>query len=632
LTVDHFKLAGRHGPVNRSPGTVSIRSRPVASIHTMPIEKLVLQISDSSAGPVLRVGKSPAGPSDPVPFQEPLDDEALATVARAVVGHPGRSLLRHLLSLGRSEPQADLLRIGWKLTEAVFQRPVADAFLSSLGPEGARRESPLRIEIRIDRTLPDAAQLQALPWELLLHPRLGSPLALSPWTPVVRYLEVPRAEGRPPRPEKLSILVVAPRPLDAPRLDLDRELAALQGAWTGSDRVELAVLETPTFDALHEELVRRRIDVLHFMGHGRFDPDEERGVLLFEDQLRRSDPVDAELLASDVEPWARNLRLVVLNACGTGAGAAGVPVGRLSLRPGSGPRLESASDGWMESASLPRRASGVAAALVGAGVPAVVAMQLPVSDAAALVISRALYRSLATGATIDVAVAEARAAVRRSIRGSGEWMTPALFLRMDDGHLFAPAAAPGSTAEETDDKPRRGARWASAARAAAAAAAVLAAAFLVFGVPHGGGERAGTPESARPDASIAAVRLVGAPEGAAGGGENAPLQDEEPAEDAGREPDAAPEPPPPTAPLTVSDGETVSLAGLAATVSVEFLSIDGEATVRLTVAPDAGELVPLPVLGPQDFDVPAGDRTLRIQVLRVDFRKKTVTLKALLSD
>jgi len=259
-------------------------------------------------------------------------------------------------------------------------------------------------------------------------------------------------------------------------------------------------------------------------------------------------------------------------------------------------------------------------------------MQLPVSDAAALVISRALYRSLATGATIDVAVAEARAAVRRSIRGSGEWMTPALFLRMDDGHLFAPAAAPGSTAEETDDKPRRGARWASAARAAAAAAAVLAAAFLVFGVPHGGGERAGTPESARPDASIAAVRLVGAPEGAAGGGENAPLQDEEPAEDAGREPDAAPEPPPPTAPLTVSDGETVSLAGLAATVSVEFLSIDGEATVRLTVAPDAGELVPLPVLGPQDFDVPAGDRTLRIQVLRVDFRKKTVTLKALLSD
>ncbi len=579
----------------------------------MSILKLVLQISGSSCGPSIRVEASPAGSSDPVAFRAPLDDDDLAAVARAVVGQHDRSRLRHLLSLGRSEPSADLLRVGWKLTRPVFQRPLADAFLSSLGPEGASEESPLRIEIRIDRSLPEAGRLQALPWELLLHPRLGSPLVLNPWTQVVRYLDVPRAEGKPPRPETLSILAVAPQPLDAPPLAIDRELAELRCAWSGADGVELSVLEAPTFDALHEELARRRIDVLHFMGHGRFDPEADRGVLLFEDDLRRSDPVDADLLASDVEPWARNLRLVVLNACGSGAGGVSAPT----------------PDGWMEAASLPRRASGVAAALVGAGVPAVVAMQLPVSDRAALEISRALYRSLAAGTTIDVAVAEARSAVRRTLRGSGEWMTPALFLRTGDGHLFAPAAPARAGVDAPPRRPEaaRWAGWAGLAGLAGVLLAALVAGYLAFGPAGRRVGRADAPGSAGPDRNVQAAFSANAPDPTTEEEKTASPRDEVPPAESASEPKPAP-----AVVRTVADGETVSLEGVAATLSVSFLSIEREEFARVTVAPDVGEPVPNAVFGPGELDVPAGERTIRIQVTGVDFDRRTVTLKALSVD
>jgi hypothetical protein len=88
--------------------------------------------------------------------------------------------------------------------------------------------------------------------------------------------------------------------------------------------------------------------------------------------------------------------------------------------------------------------AGISAALVMAGVPAVVAMQFPISDRAAIEFTNCLYPRLAQGYPLDSAIAEARKAIRIADRKSLEWATPVLFMRTPDGRLFD---IPGSEAE-----------------------------------------------------------------------------------------------------------------------------------------------------------------------------------------
>ncbi len=116
-----------------------------------------------------------------------------------------------------------------------------------------------------------------------------------------------------------------------------------------------------------------------------------------------------------------DLRLVVLNACDT--------------------------------ARLPRRDgldvfSGTAAALVLAGFPAVLAMQFPISDEAAIRFAEAFYAALAAGDPVEAALVEGRQAIfdldRR--RGGFEWATPVLYLRVQDGDLFGFDGRPGPVA------------------------------------------------------------------------------------------------------------------------------------------------------------------------------------------
>jgi hypothetical protein len=69
---------------------------------------------------------------------------------------------------------------------------------------------------------------------------------------------------------------------------------------------------------------------------------------------------------------------------------------------------------------------------VRGGVPAVVGMQLAISDRAALTFSRVLYARLAAGEPIEAAVGEARLALYLADSGSRDWVAPVLFLRGSD--------------------------------------------------------------------------------------------------------------------------------------------------------------------------------------------------------
>ena len=80
--------------------------------------------------------------------------------------------------------------------------------------------------------------------------------------------------------------------------------------------------------------------------------------------------------------------------------------------------------------------AGVATTLVQLGVPAVVAMQFEISDAAAILFAEELYTNLiGRQDPIDAAVAEARKAIYIE-QGTVEWATPVLFMGDIDVELF----------------------------------------------------------------------------------------------------------------------------------------------------------------------------------------------------
>jgi hypothetical protein len=80
--------------------------------------------------------------------------------------------------------------------------------------------------------------------------------------------------------------------------------------------------------------------------------------------------------------------------------------------------------------------AGVAQRLVQQGLPAVLAMQFPITDSAATTLAQLFYEALADGYAVDAALAEARKAIY--LEGSVmEWGTPALFSRADDNRLLA---------------------------------------------------------------------------------------------------------------------------------------------------------------------------------------------------
>jgi hypothetical protein len=88
--------------------------------------------------------------------------------------------------------------------------------------------------------------------------------------------------------------------------------------------------------------------------------------------------------------------------------------------------------------------SGTAAALVRGGVSAVTAMQFEISDPAAVAFARGFYYAIAHGRGVDEAVSSGRVAIIGLSSRTLEWVTPVLYMRGHDSHLFTmPAARTG---------------------------------------------------------------------------------------------------------------------------------------------------------------------------------------------
>ncbi len=312
-------------------------------------------------------------------------------------------------------------------------RPPLEAWKSAKG--NARRFS-----VQVDHVLPEGSEaerqqnaleaatlLMALPWELL-HDGRGhlfqgaEPVAVRRRLPNRQDLGPVRAEL------PIRILLVSPRPEDETTGYIDHRVSAqalVQAVAGLGDLARLTVLEPPTFPALRDALMAAReqgdpFDVVHFDGHGVFDPRHGLGALCFEDpgdrdklEGRAVDLVHADKMAATIRD--HRIPLVFLEAC------------------------QSAQSEKEPTAS-------VATKLLEEGCSAVVAMGYSVLVETARRFTEAFYGGLAGGKRIGEAFLKGQVALhddsyRLEVMGVGrfelrDWFVPILYQEIQDPLLF----------------------------------------------------------------------------------------------------------------------------------------------------------------------------------------------------
>ncbi|WP_417913003.1 CHAT domain-containing protein, partial [Candidatus Electronema sp. TJ] len=300
----------------------------------------------------------------------------------------------------------------------------------------------------------------SLPWELLRPPGESFLFAENPRIAIRRGLPASGLGREPYRPKAkavLRVLFIVSRPEDAsfinPRTDPQAVLNALD--MQEQQRAEIEFLRPATLTALEKRLRADDlpvVDIIHFDGHGAFDRSsslakredkaalppymqgllreaEERGetapaggqgYLLFENESGGKFYAEARILGELL--FRQQVGLVVLSAC------------------------KSAEMGEEDAMS------GVAARLVHAGIPAVLAMTHNVLVKTTEALFAEFYCSLFKGSATGAALDDARADLRRNqnrgkrLRGTDgceevtleleDWFLPALYQNGADKPLL----------------------------------------------------------------------------------------------------------------------------------------------------------------------------------------------------
>ncbi len=376
----------------------TVGTTPEASEFAYLDFELEIASGESREYPV-KVLRSPAGEAHSVlhfPYDELALDSRLKDLQIALL--MTAEARRRLPALEEQPVQ----RFGQDLFEALLSGDVRSAYDISWRQAEAQGKG-LRVKLRVQ-----APALASLPWEFLYDPREGEYLCLMRDRPVVRYIEavqpVQPLQVTPP----LRILGMVVSPVGLTSLDVRQEkqrLAEATQKLQAQGLMEVTWLAGQTWRDLQRAMRGGPWHIFHFVGHGGFDPVRDEGLIVVADdagQPQYLTATDLSRLLADHRP----LRLVLLNAC---EGARG-----------------GSQDIFSSTASI----------LVRRGIPAVVAMQYPITDRAAVEFARSFYESLADGLPADAAVAEARKAMSIAVTDSVEWGTPVLFMRAPDGVLF----------------------------------------------------------------------------------------------------------------------------------------------------------------------------------------------------
>jgi CHAT domain len=257
-------------------------------------------------------------------------------------------------------------------------RTLRDVFLGRRGIELIERFDPTAVLLFVDETVIH------LPWEFMCRGD-GRPLFLTPFSRVVTSRVVPEP-GRDPSVEDPEIRILA---VENPTEDLvatERVVDVIQGLQgdRGDATVEVTVLEAKkaTRRGFQRAVKGKAFDIIHFAGHGEFDPAKPADVALV---LNDGPFVDEDVLALG---WSAPPFVVFNSSCEGGRAAPGrrIVLGRT-------------------------RSNGLAAAFLARGVDAYLAHYFLVPDASAAQFAEDFYEGLFAINNVGQAVQQARRSI-----------------------------------------------------------------------------------------------------------------------------------------------------------------------------------------------------------------------------
>ncbi|HEY0484534.1 MAG TPA: CHAT domain-containing protein [Kofleriaceae bacterium] len=303
-----------------------------------------------------------------------------------------------------------LKQLGGRLFEITIRGAVRDLFITAT----AQRNGFVPFELFME-----SSALASWPWEYMFD--TGTKMFVCrEFHPISRSLfdQGPPTDPRPAR-ARLRLLVVIGSADDDEEVEADEEVQLIESVFR-------TFLKGGRFDIVAEPLSaielttrlqakRGEFDIIHFLGHSGFDAARDEGYL----RLTKAGMHEStKLYANDFAQAAADsgIRLAFLNACETGRNAI---------------------------AEEPARSS-VAAALLGRGIPAVVAHQFSVPDNGAHFFAGVFYDVLSAGRPLVEAMRAGRAAMGHANDGRFfDWGIPVLYTR-DPLSVVFPAPEPGS--------------------------------------------------------------------------------------------------------------------------------------------------------------------------------------------
>jgi tetratricopeptide (TPR) repeat protein len=163
------------------------------------------------------------------------------------------------------------------------------------------------------------------------------------------------------------------------------------------------------------KLLEQEWHIFHFIGHGGVEPRgdgageesafNQSGFIVMVDEDGKPRKQFASDLAMMLANAKKSLKLVVLNCCESAKVNVGEKFGN--------PAIGLMKSGWL---------------------PAVVAMQFPITDGAAINMSEGFYTALASNAPVDDALMKARKFIW--LQSKVEFGIPVLYMRSADGRIF----------------------------------------------------------------------------------------------------------------------------------------------------------------------------------------------------
>jgi hypothetical protein len=309
--------------------------------------------------------------------------------------------------------------LGEHLYQIVFPGDVGTGFTRS-DKEAQEAGQPLRVMLNFGE---NASDLAALPWEFLYqHNDAGSSFYLATQTQLVLNRVLPI--GRPDMqmvalPLRVLFIMCVPETDDPEQQEHMKQreevLGSIRELEEDRERLDVRIVDHWDRDQIDAEL-KNAPHVVHIIGHARHIRDGG-GRMRAEIELPGADgtpqwnnPQWVVELLTRYKAEGREPKLVILHLC--------------EMKP------------FDFTASFER----LAPELVEAGIPAVLAMQYPMSATAARRFTSTFYGRLAAGDEIDQIVQEARWDMRSRLNDDRLIGTPVLYMQSRDGRLVAEEA------------------------------------------------------------------------------------------------------------------------------------------------------------------------------------------------